>query len=57
MDNDMIFYIYTCIYNHEAMIWDYTNILSNWNPICDWIWENPASTHKYKYLEIPILII
>ena len=25
--------------------------------ICDWIWENPASTHKYKYLEIPNLII
>ena len=24
---------------------------------CDWIWENPASTHNYKYLEIPILII
>ena len=25
--------------------------------ICDWIWENPASTHNYKYLEIPNLII
>ena len=25
--------------------------------ICDWIWENPASTHKYKYLEIPNSII
>ena len=25
--------------------------------ICDWIWENPASTHKYKYLEIPNLMI
>ena len=24
---------------------------------CDWIWENPASMHKYKYLEIPNLII
>ena len=21
---------------------------------CDWIWENPASMHNYKYLEIPI---
>ena len=19
--------------------------------MCDWIWENPASTHNYKYLE------
>ena len=25
--------------------------------ICDWIWEKPPSTHNYKYLEIPILII
>ena len=25
--------------------------------ICDWIWENPASMHNYKYIEIPILII
>ena len=25
--------------------------------ICDWIWENPASTHSYKYLEIPNSII
>ena len=25
------------------------------NSICDWIWENPASTHNYKYLEIPNL--
>ena len=25
--------------------------------MCDWIWENPASTHNYKYLEIPNLII
>ena len=25
--------------------------------ICDWIWENPASTHNYKYLEILNLII
>ena len=24
---------------------------------CDWILEYPTSTHKYKYLEIPILII
>ena len=24
---------------------------------CDWIWENPASMHNYKYLEIPNLII
>ena len=24
---------------------------------CNWIWENPASTHNYKYLEIPLLII
>ena len=23
----------------------------------DWIWENPASTHNYKYSETPILII
>ena len=27
------------------------------NRICDWIWKNPDSTHNYKYLEIPILII
>ena len=27
------------------------------NPKCDWIWENQSSTHNYKYLEIPILII
>ena len=25
--------------------------------ICDWISENQASTHNYKYLEIPIVII
>ena len=25
--------------------------------VCDWIWENWASTHNYKYLEIPNLII
>ena len=25
--------------------------------ICDWIWENLASMHNYKYLEILILII
>ena len=25
--------------------------------ICDRITENPASTHNYKYLEMPILII
>ena len=25
--------------------------------ICDQIWDNPPSTHNYKYLEIPILII
>ena len=25
--------------------------------ICDWIWENPASMHNYKYLEIPIINI
>ena len=25
--------------------------------ICDWISENPAPMHNYKYLEIPILII
>ena len=24
---------------------------------CDWIRENPASTHNYKYLEIPNSII
>ena len=24
---------------------------------CDWIWEKPPSTHNYKYLEIPILVI
>ena len=24
---------------------------------CDWIWEKPPSTHNYKSLEIPILII
>ena len=24
---------------------------------CDWIWENPASTHNYKNEEIPVLII
>ena len=24
---------------------------------CDWIWEKPASTHNYKSLEIPILIV
>ena len=24
---------------------------------CDWIWENPVSSHNYKYLEILILII
>ena len=23
----------------------------------DWIWENQASTHKYKYLELLILFI
>ena len=22
-----------------------------------WIWENPASMHNYKHLEMPILII
>ena len=25
--------------------------------ICDWIWENLASTHDYKHLEVPNLII
>ena len=25
--------------------------------ICDWIWDNLASTHNYKYLEISNLII
>ena len=24
---------------------------------CDLIWEKPPSTHNYKYLEIPIVII
>ena len=25
--------------------------------MCDWIWENPASTHNNEYSEIVILII
>ena len=25
--------------------------------ICEWIWEKPPSTHNYKYLEIPFVII
>ena len=37
-----------CFYNQLCTLYSYN---------CDWIWENPASTHKYKYLEIPHLII
>ena len=68
-----IFWVIKCLYTCMFLLWpqffgitytgDYVDeywkhggpIQSSCN--CDWIWDNSASTHNYKYLQIPIWII
>ena len=45
-------------HNGNSLSWFHTSHVQTVRMIkCDWIWEKPPSTHNYKYLEIPILII